>query len=106
MGQFELCPAAPHRRASAISLDGAGPPERVRGKSTWARWLTQWTHACLETDQAGVLGLVAPFNAPERWVGAYGSQPRRRGTMADLNERDSKLVQWLNEAHAKEAELE
>jgi ferritin-like metal-binding protein YciE len=26
--------------------------------------------------------------------------------MADLNERDSKLVQWLNEAHAKEAELE
>ncbi|MGZ4175536.1 MAG: YciE/YciF ferroxidase family protein [Solirubrobacteraceae bacterium] len=24
----------------------------------------------------------------------------------DLNERDSKLVQWLNEAHAKEAELE
>ncbi len=26
--------------------------------------------------------------------------------MADLNERDSKLVQWLNEAHLKEAELE
>jgi ferritin-like metal-binding protein YciE len=26
--------------------------------------------------------------------------------MADLNERDTKLVQWLNEAHAKEAELE
>ena len=26
--------------------------------------------------------------------------------MADLNERDAKLVQWLNEAHAKEAELE
>ena len=26
--------------------------------------------------------------------------------MADLNERDSKLVQWLQEAHAKEAELE
>jgi ferritin-like metal-binding protein YciE len=26
--------------------------------------------------------------------------------MAELNERDSKLVQWLNEAHAKEAELE
>ena len=26
--------------------------------------------------------------------------------MTDLNERDSKLVQWLNEAHAKEAELE
>ena len=24
----------------------------------------------------------------------------------DLNERDTKLVQWLNEAHAKEAELE
>jgi hypothetical protein len=23
-----------------------------------------------------------------------------------LNERDTKLVQWLNEAHAKEAELE
>jgi ferritin-like metal-binding protein YciE len=26
--------------------------------------------------------------------------------MADMNERDKKLVQWLNEAHAKEAELE
>ena len=26
--------------------------------------------------------------------------------MADLNERDAKLVQWLNEAHTKEAELE
>ena len=26
--------------------------------------------------------------------------------MADMNERDTKLVQWLNEAHAKEAELE
>lgn len=26
--------------------------------------------------------------------------------MADLNERDAKLVQWLQEAHAKEAELE
>jgi ferritin-like metal-binding protein YciE len=26
--------------------------------------------------------------------------------MAELNERDTKLVQWLNEAHAKEAELE
>ena len=26
--------------------------------------------------------------------------------MADLNERDAKLVQWLNEAYAKEAELE
>jgi ferritin-like metal-binding protein YciE len=26
--------------------------------------------------------------------------------MADLNQRDAKLVQWLNEAHAKEAELE
>ena len=26
--------------------------------------------------------------------------------MADLNERNAKLVQWLNEAHAKEAELE
>ena len=26
--------------------------------------------------------------------------------MADLNERDAKLVQWLNEAHVKEAELE
>ncbi len=26
--------------------------------------------------------------------------------MADLNERDTKLVQWLGEAHAKEAELE
>jgi ferritin-like metal-binding protein YciE len=26
--------------------------------------------------------------------------------MAELNERDGKLVQWLNEAHAKEAELE
>jgi len=26
--------------------------------------------------------------------------------MPDLNQRDSKLVQWLNEAHAKEAELE
>lgn len=26
--------------------------------------------------------------------------------MPDLNERDAKLVQWLNEAHAKEAELE
>jgi ferritin-like metal-binding protein YciE len=26
--------------------------------------------------------------------------------MADLNKRDTKLVQWLNEAHAKEAELE
>jgi ferritin-like metal-binding protein YciE len=26
--------------------------------------------------------------------------------MADLNARDAKLVQWLNEAHAKEAELE
>lgn len=26
--------------------------------------------------------------------------------MADLNKRDAKLVQWLNEAHAKEAELE
>jgi ferritin-like metal-binding protein YciE len=26
--------------------------------------------------------------------------------MADLNQRDGKLVQWLNEAHAKEAELE
>jgi ferritin-like metal-binding protein YciE len=26
--------------------------------------------------------------------------------MADLTERDAKLVQWLNEAHAKEAELE
>jgi ferritin-like metal-binding protein YciE len=26
--------------------------------------------------------------------------------MADLNERDTKLVQWLNEAHVKEAELE
>src|SRR5438067_11630330 len=26
--------------------------------------------------------------------------------MPDLNERDRKLVQWLNEAHAKEAELE
>ena len=26
--------------------------------------------------------------------------------MAELNERDAKLVQWLNEAHAKEAELE
>jgi ferritin-like metal-binding protein YciE len=26
--------------------------------------------------------------------------------MADLNERDSKLVKWLDEAHAKEAELE
>ena len=25
--------------------------------------------------------------------------------MADLNERDAKLVQWLNEAHVKEAEL-
>lgn len=26
--------------------------------------------------------------------------------MADMNERDTKLVQWLNEAHTKEAELE
>ena len=26
--------------------------------------------------------------------------------MADLNERDAKLVQWLNEGHTKEAELE
>jgi ferritin-like metal-binding protein YciE len=26
--------------------------------------------------------------------------------MPDLNERDTKLVEWLNEAHAKEAELE
>ena len=26
--------------------------------------------------------------------------------MADMNERDTKLVQWLNEAYAKEAELE
>src|SRR5438445_13632361 len=26
--------------------------------------------------------------------------------MADLNARDAKLVQWLNEAYAKEAELE
>ena len=26
--------------------------------------------------------------------------------MPDMNERDMKLVQWLNEAHAKEAELE
>lgn len=26
--------------------------------------------------------------------------------MAELNERDAKVVQWLNEAHAKEAELE
>jgi ferritin-like metal-binding protein YciE len=26
--------------------------------------------------------------------------------MPDMNERDTKLVQWLNEAHAKEAELE
>jgi ferritin-like metal-binding protein YciE len=26
--------------------------------------------------------------------------------MPDLNQRDTKLVQWLNEAHAKEAELE
>jgi ferritin-like metal-binding protein YciE len=26
--------------------------------------------------------------------------------MPDINERDTKLVQWLNEAHAKEAELE
>ena len=26
--------------------------------------------------------------------------------MSDINERDSKLIQWLGEAHAKEAELE
>ena len=26
--------------------------------------------------------------------------------MPDINERDTKLIQWLNEAHAKEAELE
>ena len=26
--------------------------------------------------------------------------------MAEMNERDTKIVQWLNEAHAKEAELE
>jgi ferritin-like metal-binding protein YciE len=40
--------------------------------------------------------------------------PERQGSdfdeqelaVADLNERDAKLAQWLNEAHAKEAELE
>src|SRR5438270_6729323 len=33
-------------------------------------------------------------------------ESRRKGPMPNLNERDTKLVQWLNEAHAKEAELE
>jgi ferritin-like metal-binding protein YciE len=32
--------------------------------------------------------------------------PKENRTMAELNERDAKLVQWLQEAHAKESELE
>src|SRR3954465_13874886 len=38
---------------------------------------------------------------PPAWV--IGSETRGKGT---VNERDTKLVQWLNEAYAKEAELE
>src|SRR3954453_6423629 len=34
------------------------------------------------------------------------SKTRRKNDMAELNARDAKLVQFLNEAHAKEAELE
>src|SRR5215211_4895121 len=30
----------------------------------------------------------------------------RKAEATNVNERDTKLVQWLNEAHAKEAELE
>ena len=32
--------------------------------------------------------------------------PKSNREDGTLNERDTKLVQWLNEAHAKEAELE
>jgi ferritin-like metal-binding protein YciE len=32
--------------------------------------------------------------------------PKEEPKMAELNERDAKLVQWLQEAHAKESELE
>jgi ferritin-like metal-binding protein YciE len=32
--------------------------------------------------------------------------PKEEPLMAELNERDTKLVQWLQEAHAKESELE
>src|SRR6059058_1455148 len=34
------------------------------------------------------------------------SKRREQHEMAELNARDAKLVQFLNEAHAKEAELE
>src|SRR3954447_11309130 len=40
-------------------------------------------------------------------VAALDSQPKgSTTTMAELTARDAKLVQFLNEAHAKEAELE
>src|SRR3954447_12180209 len=48
--------------------------------------------------------LVAGFQPARR--SATNSQSKGVTTMAELNARDAKLVQFLNEAHAKEAELE
>src|SRR3954462_12896678 len=48
--------------------------------------------------------LVAGFEPARR--SATNSQSKGVTTMAELNARDAKLVQFLNEAHAKEAELE
>src|SRR3954451_10818092 len=48
--------------------------------------------------------LVAGFQPARR--SATNSQSKGVTTMAELNARDAKLVQFLNEGHAKEAELE
>src|SRR6187551_1603634 len=55
--------------------------------------------------------LVMPSSSADRFralpEGVYGlNQPEgARGAMADLNERDTKLVQYLSEAYGKEREL-
>jgi ferritin-like metal-binding protein YciE len=49
-------------------------------------------------------GAVASCVCHERRVGSHELESDREG--GTVNERDTKLIQWLNEAHAKESELE
>jgi ferritin-like metal-binding protein YciE len=53
--------------------------------------------------------LTVPVSPKQRWVAQSGPEYEKQEAqvaMADLNERDAKLVQYLSEAYGKERELE
>ena len=93
---FNLVPVPP--------LDGG----RIAGAFTRTYWVIGYAVgiAALVATRSPILLIVLAvglFTLVRRWRDPV---PGYAGVMAELNARDTKLVQFLNEAHAKEAELE